>query len=124
MALPVSPTVAAELARFFTRNGYVRRQNQRRLDEEGYMRYKKGDEVRLVAENRGELARIRSLLLRAGFRPGSPFVKGRQFRQPVYGRGEVRRFLGLVADQLAAPRRVQRRGRKAPRRGVGPRGRA
>ena len=65
-----------------------------------YLRYKKGDEVRLTAQS--ALARIRRLLELAGFTPGQPFLKARQYRQPVYGREAVRRFLGLVeAERIA-----------------------
>jgi len=91
-----SDRVVSELAAYFSRNGYVRRQNAGRLSREGYRGYKKGDEVRLTAESPKELARIRALLERAGFRPGKPFVKGRQYRQPVYGREAVRQFLELI----------------------------
>lgn len=84
-----------ELARFFRRNGYVRWQNPERQATEG-QKYKKGDEVRLVAESMSELAVIRRLLKRAGFKPGRPFAKGRQFLQPIYGRQAVARFLELV----------------------------
>lgn len=104
-----------ELARLFHRNGYVRRQNPRRYRKEGYKRYKKGDEVRLTAVSETELALIRRLLAAAGFRAGRAFVKGRLFRQPVYGREAVRRFIDLVGERkpakplkrLAAPRRAR-----------------
>jgi len=88
--------VAAELASYFHRNGCVRRQNSQRLAREGYMGYKKGDEVRLTACSRKELARLRGLLKLAGFRPGRPHMVGRRHRQPLYGRDAVRRFLDLV----------------------------
>jgi hypothetical protein len=83
-----------ELAAYFERNGYVRRVNAARRIEG--QRYKKGDEVRLVAHSVVELAHIRLLLRRAGFEPGRPFGKGNQFRQPVYGRAEVARLLELI----------------------------
>ena len=86
------------LAELFRRHGYTRRQNRARLAEEGYLRYKKGDEVRLIAESEAELTTIRRLLRQAGFRAGRPFAKGRRFWQPVYGREAVRRFLGMVRD--------------------------
>ena len=89
------------LAELFRRNGYTRRQNQARLAEEGYLGYKKGYEVRLTAESRVELKTIRRLLREAGFRAGRPFAKGRRFRQPVYGREAVRRFLGMVRDHTS-----------------------
>ena len=88
--------VASELGRYFKRNGYVRRQNPKRLARDGSMGYKKGDEVRLTAQDEQELLHLEALLRRAGFRPGRPFAKGRQHRLPVYGREAVRRFLRLV----------------------------
>jgi hypothetical protein len=89
---------AAQLARlreFFQRNGYVRRQNADRV-EPGGREYKKGDEVRLVASSRVELAEIRRLLHGAGFKIGRPFAKAKQFRQPLYGRDQVVRFVALM----------------------------
>lgn len=93
------------LAQLFHRNGYVRWQNAERLLLDGYMRYKKGDEVRLVAKSRAELKEIRRLLRLAGFKTRRPFSKGRQFRQPIYGRGEVARFLALLGQDLGPLRK-------------------
>jgi len=84
------------LARAFRLRGYVRRQDKRRLTREGYMRYKKGDEVRLMANSAAEVMLLQRLLRRAGFKPGRAFSKGRQYRQPIYGREQVRRFLEMV----------------------------
>lgn len=84
------------LAGYFRRNGYVRRQNPKRLADEGYSKYKKGDEVRLVAKSQEELELIRRLLTETGFKPGSPFAKAKQICLPVYGRKAVARFLELV----------------------------
>lgn len=105
---PRSPqAVARRLADFFERNGYVRRQDPRRVGKHGWDRYKKGDEVRLVAESKAELRLIRRLLRAAGFKAGRPFPKGRQHRQPVYGRQAVARFLDIVVacQRLRARRR-------------------
>jgi hypothetical protein len=74
----------------------VRQQNAKRLAREGPQSYKKGDEVRLVAHSAAELREIRRLLRAAGFTVGRSFVKGRQFRQPIYGRDDVARFLDLI----------------------------
>ncbi|MBI4583874.1 MAG: hypothetical protein HY717_07605 [Planctomycetes bacterium] len=93
------------LAEFFRRNGYVRWQNPKRLKAEGYIGYKKGDEVRLVAGSRAELAAIRRLLRRIGLKPARPFPKGGQYRQPIYGREAVAFFLKMVR---AATRRRRR----------------
>ena len=97
--------VVARLASFFRRNGFVRRQDPQRLADEGWERYKKGDELRLVAESAKELRLIRRLLREAGFKPGRPLAKGRQYRQPIYGRQAVARFLDLVAaeEDVQAP---------------------
>jgi hypothetical protein len=93
-------SVAARLARVFERNGYVRWQDGVRQIEEGSQVYKKGIELRLVANSLEELAKIRRMLEQAGLKPGRPFVKGRQYRQPVYGKEAVAHFLELVRDQL------------------------
>jgi hypothetical protein len=43
-----------------------------------------------------ELRNVRRLLKAAGFERGRPFRKDRHWRQPVYGRAAVARFLALV----------------------------
>ena len=91
-----APEVVAQLAAVFHRNGYVRWPNWDRRASDGYVGYKKGYEVRLVASSTDELAAIRVLLARAGFRLARPFTKARQWRQPVYGRPAVARFLHLI----------------------------
>ncbi len=110
---------AAILAVFFLSNGHVRMQNAERAAAEGWGRYKKGYEVRLVAESARELKLVRRLLRMAGFKPGRPFVQGRQFRQPIYGREAVTRFLNLIGTEagVGAPDgpRSSMRTRRAPR---------
>jgi hypothetical protein len=96
----VEPEVIEQLAAFFHRNGYARFQKADRLVNEGYRAYKKGDEVRLVAADEEELVQIRQLLYAAGFLPGNPYLKGKKWAQPVYGRKEVARFLSLIAKPL------------------------
>lgn len=98
-----------QLREYFNRNGYVRLQNAKRAAAEGRY-YKKGDEVRLVAESAGELRTIRRCLKEAGFSPGRPFAKGRQWRQPLYGRADVTRFLALIG---ARKRRARSNSRTA-----------
>jgi hypothetical protein len=85
------------LAEFFRRNGYVRRQNKKRVKAEGSA-YKKGDEVRLIAKNWGELMEVRGLLRKAGFKPGRSFQKVAQYCQPIYGRQQVARFLESIGE--------------------------
>lgn len=95
----------SQLAVLFDRNGYVRRQNPARRKADGCMSYKKGDEVRLVANTPSERSRILQLLRTAGFKPGRPFVKdqrGRQYRVPLYGREQVARFLGTIKETKRA----------------------
>ena len=95
-AIRKSPSAWKDLSHFFHRNGYVRWQNAERRQLEGQA-YRKGDEVRLVAESLAELATIRRLLSQAGFAVSRPFAKGRQFRQTIYGRDQVARFLAYVS---------------------------
>ncbi|MCC7475723.1 MAG: hypothetical protein IT425_10025 [Pirellulales bacterium] len=87
-----------QLKKFFHRNGYIRRVDAVRRVEEGQL-YKKGAEVRLVAESAAELSEIRQLLKQANFKLARPFAKDRKWRQPVYGVAEVARFLSLVGKR-------------------------
>jgi hypothetical protein len=98
----VQVRAARALAWYYRRNGYVRRQDAGRLASEGPQQYKKGEEVRLVARTAAELRVVRRLLREAGFKPGRPFLKGRQYRQPVYGREAVARFLEVVESERDA----------------------
>jgi hypothetical protein len=94
--LPAAADAVSRLAVYFHRNGYVRTQDAVRVADDGFAKYKKGDEVRVVADSERELREIRRLLRAAGFRPGRPFAKGLQFRQPIYGREAVARFLEMM----------------------------
>ena len=90
-----------ELAALFHRNGYVRPPAEKRLAGESCGRFRRGYEFRLTAASKSELSFIRDLLRQADFPPGRPFQKGRQYRQPVYGREELERFLALINDRNA-----------------------
>ena len=100
---------------YFQRNGYVRRTNAVRRKSEGHL-YKKGAEVRLVAETEAELTDIRDLLVRAGFKVARPFEKAQHWRQPIYGVAAVARFLALVgaAPQTPPPAPSQPAKRRGP----------
>ncbi len=105
MSNPKVPrSAAALLAGSFSRNGYVRQQNPERLNAEGYEGYKKGDEIRLIADSRRELSDLRRSLQQAQFSPGKPFEKGNRWCQPIYGREEVSRFLRVVGGRRRASR--------------------
>ena len=90
-----SAAVVEELATLFYRNGYVRVPDMDRRAATPRT-YKKGYEVRLVADTTEELEYIQHLLRLAGFEPGQPFAKAKQWRQPLYGRAAVERFLEMV----------------------------
>jgi hypothetical protein len=67
------------------------------------MKYKKGEEIRLIANDSEERVRIMRLLKLAGFKPGRPFRKSpqrkrTQFCIPVYGHEQVARFLRMVEE--------------------------
>lgn len=96
---PTPKTVVQRLARIYSQKGYVRRQDPERFAKEGSTQYKKGEEIRLIADSREELKQIRQLLEQAGFKPGRPFGKGNKYCQPVYGKQAVARFLKLVGKQ-------------------------
>ncbi len=87
----------AQLAYFFYRNGCLRLPNATRR-KEGSQKYKKGYELRLVAQTKNELKQIRRLLQQMGFKLGKPYQKGRQTVQPVYGKQAVEQFCNLLAQ--------------------------
>ena len=90
----VDKNIRFEIARRFSqKNGYIRYPDKGRIEKEGGQRYKKGQELRFVAESYNELAELRGLLRKAGFRVCNPFDKGRRLIQPVYGRNAVERIL-------------------------------
>lgn len=91
----VSPE--ALLLRYFRRNGYIRTVNVKRRQQLG-QKYKKGYEVRLVANSESELAHIRTLLEQVGFKAGKPFRKHYQMVQPVYGKKIMEWFLKKNAE--------------------------
>jgi hypothetical protein len=101
-----SPEVVKQLRAFFQRNGYVRRLDPARRANDGQS-YKKGDEVRLVADSKAELDQIRRLLARAGFSVARPFSHSRQWRQPIYGVTAVARFLTMVGGQQKSQREAE-----------------
>ncbi|MBI2565586.1 MAG: hypothetical protein HYV63_00955 [Candidatus Schekmanbacteria bacterium] len=91
----------AELAERFQRNGHVRHPSAERRKEAGTIVYKKGYEVRLIAHSEKELAHIQKLLDLLGFRFGEPYPQAGHFRQPIYGREQVERFLSLIGETIA-----------------------
>ena len=101
---PVDAEVTARLSAYFHRNGYVRRHDPPRRDEDGRS-YKKGDEVRLIAMNDTELAELRVLLQAAGFTPGRPYRSANRWCLPLYGLAVTDRFIALVGKRV--PRRPE-----------------
>src|SRR3990172_6409854 len=97
----VSDSTVQQLSALFQRNGYVRPPAEKRLADVGYGRFRRGFEFRLTAASRTELRQIRALLRDAGFKPGRPFTKANQFRQPVYGRDSLERFLAMIGEPNA-----------------------
>ena len=76
------------LGRFFNRNAYCREPDAQRLAE-GYTKYKKGWEVRLILRDEDEVAIVSSLLWKVGLAPGNSFRKGKRWAIPIYGEEAV-----------------------------------
>ncbi len=85
-----------KLKAIFRRNGYIRVPIEARRKMQG-RKYKKGYEVRLVAEEQEELDDIRIALTRIGLKPGKPFAKGSRTIQPVYGKEAVDFFKAMIS---------------------------
>ena len=80
-----------QLAAMFARRPWLFVPDEERRQREGQA-YKKGYEIRLVAESESELETIRQNLLAAGFPAANPFFKRNRWIQPLYGREAVERF--------------------------------
>jgi hypothetical protein len=91
-------SATAALTRLFNRNGYVRIPDPDRAGE-GSGKYKKGYEVRLVAESSSELTTIRQLLRAVKLDPGKPFLKNKHWCLPIYGREATERFIKIVGKK-------------------------
>lgn len=91
--IPSLSTEEPEIAlrQFFQQHGYVRVANKERKEQSA--KYKKGSEVRLVAQTESELKLIRHWLEQVGFKPGKPFRKHSRLVQPIYGKAAVDWFL-------------------------------
>jgi len=95
----IRKSVKTQLRYFFRRNGCLRAPNRARREQEG-QNYKKGYEIRFVANNGKELLKIRSLLSKAGFKSGKPYSKRSQFVQPVYGKIFYEQFRKFIQECL------------------------
>lgn len=82
----------AVLVWYFQRNGCVRVVDEERRQKLG-QKYKKGYEVRLVANSEDELQEIQRLISKAGFWLAKPYRKRSQIVQPIYGKATVDWFL-------------------------------
>jgi hypothetical protein len=76
------------LGRFFNRNAYCRIPDAQRM-QEGYTKYKKGWEVRLILKDEDEVAIVNGLLWRVGLVPGKAFRKSKRWAVPIYGEKAV-----------------------------------
>lgn len=97
----IDTAASVELTALFRRNGCVRRHDATRYARQGCMKYKKGEEIRLVANGAEERVRIQRLLKCAGFKAGRPFRKSPERTQiciPIYGREQVTAFLSMAEE--------------------------
>lgn len=100
---PTDEGPEALLLWYYQRNGYKRIANEDRRLVLG-KKYKKGWEVRLVADDETQLAQIRALLEIVSFKVRKPFQKHKQLVQPVYGKRAVEWFtLPPVDDEAGEP---------------------
>jgi len=86
-----------ELVQFYHRNGYLRQPNEARF-EEGSQVYKKGYEIRFVANSEEEKVYISSLLEKTGFKHGKIYPKWKTFVLPVYGYDAMARFHEIMDE--------------------------
>ena len=87
------------------RNGYFRFPDEKLRGIKGED-YKKGYEVRLVANDEKELLEINFLLKKAGFKAGKAFHKNNKYVQPVYGKDAVERFQNILSEQKIRKKKI------------------
>lgn len=87
-----------QLKQLFQRNGYYRVPDEDRRQEKKAA-YKKGYEIRFVAQNYKEYLEIRKLLKTLGYLPGKAFMKGAQRVIPVYGKENYLAFRQLMKNK-------------------------
>lgn len=88
------------LGLYFSLSGHVRKPKPHRVRDEGWETYKKGWEIRFRLRP-DDLDFVRSLISRAGYRPGRPYAKRSRVIQPVYGSGATRKV--LLASGASVP---------------------
>lgn len=89
---------AEQLRRIFERNGYYRIPDESSRQEKKAS-YKKGYEIRFVAQDYKEYIEIRKLLKALGYEPGKAFYKGSQRVIPVYGKANYLSFQELMMER-------------------------
>ena len=97
-----SPAALAELAAWYRRDGVLRTPDRARRADRSRT-YKKGYEIRFLADSVGELVRVRALLTAAGLPVAAAYPKGRRFVQPVYGKVNVTALRLAAGAEDAAP---------------------
>ena len=75
-----------KLRQLFRSHGYARCYDPKKRKKRGSNVYKKGYEIRLIAYSYKELQNIQEMLDKVGFRRGRPFMKHKQWVQPLYGK--------------------------------------
>ena len=73
-------------------NAYARIPNFDQRQAVTTQKYKKGWEVRVIVTEADIAEEVRELARQAGFRPGRPFAKGKQWAVPIYGADAVDAF--------------------------------
>ena len=87
------------LKKVFLRNGYLRIKDSSRIEESKTQKYKKGFEVRLVANDEAELELIRAAISALDLHVAKSFQKGKQMVQPIYGEEITRKFEKLKKNK-------------------------
>lgn len=88
---------AEQLRQLFDRNGYYRVPDEASREDKKTS-YKKGYEIRFVAQDYKEYLEIRKLLKALGYNPGKAFYKGAQRVIPVYGKENYLAFQELMQE--------------------------
>lgn len=82
----------------FLRNGYIKVKDENLLMEQGWAKYKKGFEVRLIPQDKIELKQIREAIKLIGYNPEKTFKSENRVIQPIYEGELILYFQNLLLN--------------------------
>lgn len=101
-------TAMSILKKIFSRGGYLRMRDKRKLKQRGSQDYKKGYEIRFFPEDEKELNLLQRAIISLDLNVSKTFIKQNRVVQPLYGR-EITEKFEAIRDKAKSPKPPARR---------------